>query len=96
MQSSGIVLTANNNTAAATAAVSLSTGGRHVLIINAGTYPTTCQLQVQGPSNAWINLGSNITADQVTPLDLPPGQYRLNMSGGSTGSLFANLVRVAY
>lgn len=74
------------------------TGGRASIVIIATTYPTACSLQCLAPDNAtWINLNSaTYAANQVTPYDLPAGQYRLAMSGGTVAGLYANLVGVPY
>lgn len=71
-------------------------GGRSTLVIEATTYPTTCQLQVQGLSGKWINIGANNTADGVVSLDCPAGQYRLHMVGGTAAAVYAVLVAVPY
>lgn len=71
-------------------------GGRGLLFIEATGYPSTCQLQTQGPSGKWINVGSNISADGVIPLDLAAGQYRMHLLGGACSALYAVLVSDAY
>lgn len=92
--SRGIILAKNIAVVADTAPV-LWEGGRAALVINATTYPTTVNLQVQGPSGAWISLNaSTIAADGAVVYDCPAGQYRLHMTGGTALGVYANLVTV--
>jgi hypothetical protein len=95
MQRDGLVLASNVSAAAPTAPLAW-VGGRSALVINATTYPTACQLQMLGPSGAWINVGSNITGDGATSFDSPAGDYRLNLSGGSVAGLYASLFTIPY
>lgn len=90
--SKGIILAANVS-AGPTVPVAWP-GGKAALVTNATAYGTTVQLQVQGPNAAWIALGTTIAADAVTAFDLPAGQYRMNISGGTTTALYANLVGI--
>lgn len=95
MQGEATVLASNSSIVGATAAATWK-GGRGALVLNATAYGTTCSLQFQGPSGAWINLnGTAFSADQVLVLDLPPGQYRMNLAGTTT-ALYATLARVQY
>ena len=72
-------------------------GGRTALCVNAAAYSATAlQLQVQGPSGAWINVGSSIVADQVYPFDAPPGQYRFSCAASAAIGVNAVLVTVPY
>lgn len=71
-------------------------GGRAVLITEATAYPTTCQLQTLSRSGKWVAVGSNITADGTVALDLPRGQYRMHLTGGTATALYATLVPVSY
>ena len=73
-------------------------GGRTALVIIAGTYPSTCNLQLLGPDGStWMNMnGSSIGANGVTSYDLPAGQYRMNMAGGTVANLYAKLIAIAY
>lgn len=90
-----VILAANVDAVAAQSGV-VWPGGRTSLIIEATSYATTTQLQVQGPSGKWINASSNLTADGLTALDLPAGTYRLNLSGGTATDIYARLVMVPY
>lgn len=72
-------------------------GGRSVLVIEASTYPTTVTLQVQAPSGKWVAVNTaNITADGAYPYDVPIGNVRLHLTGGTASALYAALVRVPY
>ena len=97
MQASGIVLATNVAVVAATSGFNW-VGGKSAIVLIAGTYPTTCQLQCLAPDNAtWIPINSStFNANQVTAYDLPAGQYRLYMTGGSVAGLYASLIRVPY
>lgn len=96
MQASGVILAANISVNAATTPVAWR-GGRTAIVIQASAYPTTCQLQLQGPNGGWINInGTTYSADQTAAYDLPAGQYRLNMTGGTATAVYANLVGVPY
>lgn len=69
-------------------------GGRTSLVINATAYGTL-NLQIQGPSQAWINISSSLVSDQVFTFDAPAGNYRLNNTSSSVG-VNAVLVSVPY
>lgn len=72
-------------------------GGRAALIIHATTFPTSCFLQLQGLDGTWVSVnGTTFSANQVTNFDLPAGQYRISMSGGTVAALYAALVSVPY
>lgn len=71
-------------------------GGRGVIISEATTYPTTCQVQTQSISGKWIPIGANIAADGTQAVDLPAGQYRVLMNGGTASAVYITLVSVAY
>lgn len=73
-------------------------GGRSILSIFAATFPSTCQLQMLGKdSSTWIAVNSSsFSANQVISYDLPAGQYRIHMTGGSVSGLYADLVTVPY
>lgn len=93
----GIVLAANVNASVDQAPMTWS-GGRAALVLIAAAYGTTVTLQCLGPDNAtWIGInGTTFSANQVTPFDLPAGQYRLHITGGTTTGLYANLVSTPY
>lgn len=72
-------------------------GGRAVLVIEATTYPTTVGLQAQSLSGKWVPVNtSNITADGVYAFDVPAGQVRLHLTGGTASAIYAALVSVPY
>ena len=73
-------------------------GGRCVLVLIATAFPTTCKLQMLGQDGqTWVDInGTTYSANQVTPYDLPAGQYRMHLSGGTTTGLYADLVSVPY
>ena len=71
-------------------------GGRSVLVVEASSFPTTLQLQLQGPNGTAISLGSNITANGVASHDLPAGSYRMILTGGTATDVYVRLCRVPY
>ena len=71
-------------------------GGRAALVTEASSYPTTLQLQIQGPGGTAISLGSNITANGLAMFDLPAGSYRMNIAGGTATNVYASLSTVPY
>ncbi len=73
-------------------------GGRTALCIFAATFPSTCQLQYLGKdSSTWLAVNSStFSANQIVSYDLPAGQYRLHMTGGSVSGLYADLVTIPY
>ena len=93
----GHVLATNASGAADGAQVTLH-GGRYVLTIVAGTFPSTCALQILASDNAtWVSInGSAFAANALNAYDLPAGQCRLHMSGGTVAAVYATLVRIGY
>ena len=90
----GVILCAN---ASATSLPVKFPGTRSCFVVNATTYPTTMNFQVQGPSGAWININAvTISADGIYPYDIPAGLYRVFMSGGAPAGVYVNLVSVPY
>lgn len=70
-------------------------GGRCALILM-GTLGTTNKLQALGQDgNTWIDVAS-LSAAGVTNYDLPRGQYRFSVSGGTPAGIYADLVTVPY
>lgn len=97
MSSSGIALAANVDAAVDTPWTTWK-GGRSALVLVAGAYGTTVKLQLKGPdgtSTIDIN-ATTYSANQVTAYDLPAGEYRLHITGGTTTDLYANLVSIPY
>jgi len=69
-------------------------GGRSALVAQALAYSAGgLQLQLQGPSGAWIKIGSSILSDQVFPFDGPAGTYRVTNESASS-IIGANVVMV--
>ncbi len=100
MSRNAVVLVTDTSTVADTAAKNLDAGGRYALVVSASTYPTTVALQMLDSNftNAakWISISANITADGVTAYDLPAGQYRIHLAGGSASHFCAALVPITY
>lgn len=97
MQQNSVILASNISAVADQPAVSFLGGGRAVLVIEASTYPTTVALQVQSLSGKWVPVNtSNIAADGAYPYDVPAGQVRLHLTGGSASAIYAALVKVPY
>lgn len=73
-------------------------GGRAAVVVDATTVPTTLDLQLQGPnaSAIKINTSATLAANTCTMFDLPAGQYRMHMTGGTAAAVFATLVSVPY
>lgn len=96
MHSQAYVLAANVDAAVDTSPVSID-GGRYVLVLEAAAYGTTINLQVKGPNGTFINMNATTySANQVTAYDLPAGQVRMHITGGTTTDLYATLCRVPY
>jgi hypothetical protein len=88
---------ATNVSVVANSAAQTIVGGIFALVIKATTFPTQCFLQTQAPDGTWINVNAlTITSNQVISLNLPSGQYQLQMSGGSVSGLYATLVSIPY
>lgn len=97
MHAQAYVLCTNVDAAVDTAPVQIA-GGRYVLALEAGAYGTTVKLQIQGPNGTWIDInGTTYSANQITAgIDLPSGQARMHITGGTTTDLYATLCRVPY
>jgi len=97
MRAEGIILAANVNSSANQTQVGWQ-GGRGALVIVASAYGTTVNFQLLGPDNAtWITLnGSTISGNSSVAYDVPAGQVRLSISGGTTTALYANFVPTPY
>lgn len=95
---SGVTLANNISALGFTSAVRWS-GGRAALVLNATVFPTTTNLQLQHIDGTWINVNTtNLTTagNQVTPFDLPPGQYRMSFATGTVTAAYASLVSITY
>jgi len=96
MARGGVALCVNVNVVANQPPISW-VGGRTTLVICATTYPAACNLQLQMQNGNWINItASSVSQDSSTVYDLPAGQYRMAMAGGTAAGLYASLVSVAY
>ena len=85
-----------SNVSATTSGVLLK-GGRCVLAISASSYGTTVQLQMLHIDGTWVSLNqTTFSQNQVTPFDLPSGQYRIYINGGTTTALYATLSNIPY
>lgn len=72
-------------------------GGRAAVVVDATTAPTTMDLQLQGPNGSAIKMNSStLAANTCTMIDLPAGQYRVHMTGGSASAVYVSLVSVPY
>jgi hypothetical protein len=96
MTRGGIALCANVNVVANQLPLGW-VGGRTALVICATTYPSACNLQMQVQNGNWVNVNAaTLAQDGFTSYDLPSGQYRIAMAGGTVAGLYASLVSVAY
>lgn len=94
MQPNSYALAAN--VSATTSGVQVK-GGRGALSISASAFGTSVFLQMLHVDGNWVNMNSNsFTQNQVVPFDLPMGQYRIFISGGTTTALYANLNMIPY
>ncbi len=101
--SKGVVLCSANSTNAATTPVYWP-GGFACLMISATVFPTTCFLQVQNNDGTWINMApatvtsspTTISANSGYGYNLPAGQVRMNLTGGTCTALTAVLSSVAF
>lgn len=72
-------------------------GGRSALIVTASAYPTTLDLQLEHRDGTWITINSStINADGVYNYDLPAGNYRMALTGGTATDVYATLSRIVY
>ena len=92
MASKGVTLLSN---ASATGSWVVWHGGRTSLV-TFGTLPTTYKIQLLGKDGTTAVDVATITAAGLTSYDLPPGQYRMSISGGSPSGLYADLISIPY
>jgi len=97
MARGGVVLCANVGAVANQGLVQW-VGGRTSLVLIASTFPTTLNLQLQGPDGStYINVNSaNLAANGIYNFDLPAGSYRMNLVGGAVAGLYASLISIPY
>lgn len=83
-----------NNVAATGEQKQFAGGKAQVCVI--GTFGgASLQLQMMGPNGStWVAVGSAITAAGVATHDLPNGNYRMTVTGGTPSGLYAALARV--
>ena len=101
--SKGIILCQNVSTVANQPA-QYWPGGFASLMISATTFPSSCFLQVQSIDGTWINLApatvtstpATISANSAYGYNIPAGQVRIGMSGGSVAALSAALAAVTF
>lgn len=76
-------------------AVSWSGGKAHFVLV-AGSGGGTTALQLLGPDGVtWVGVtGASSAASVSVPLDLPAGQYRAFVSGGTPSGIYASLLGV--
>ncbi len=98
MPASGIALFNSSFIGSSASQAVFWNGGRTALVVQAAAYTASAlQLQVQGPSKAWMKIGSSLLSDQVFMFDAVPGQYRMtNESASSVIGINAVLVTVPY
>lgn len=71
-------------------------GGRSAFFVFGTTLPTNVLLQLLGmDGTTWVTVAS-VSSAGITALDLPPGYYRGNLSGGSPSAVYAGLFTVPY
>ena len=92
MASRGYSLLSN---ASATGSWVTVTGGRMSLVIF-GTLATTTKLQMLGKDGSTaIDIDATVSVGK-TDYDLPDGQYRISLAGGSPSGIYADLVNIKY
>ena len=81
-----------SNISANTAAFKLK-GGKYGAVVHATSVDSVLQLQTLAMDGVtWVLVGSNFAADGPQTYDLPPGQYRIGITG-ATG-VFFSLTRI--
>jgi len=70
-------------------------GGRTALMVSYTTKPTTLTLDIRGKDGDAVSI-STISAQGLTSVDLPTGQYRMGMSGGSASAIYADLYLIPH
>lgn len=101
-RSDGLLYTLLTNASATGAAVHVR-GGTYMWLMDGAAGGATFQLQIQLPVTGTWTVVSNLPVaagamtsttlpDIVTPLSLPDGNYRLQVSGGSPSGVYAWLM----
>src|SRR5258708_40265577 len=71
------------NISATTAAFTLR-GGKYVAVVVAGGFGTVVDLEtLANDGSTWLRVGNNFAANGTQMYDLPPGQYRVGITGAS-------------
>lgn len=70
-------------------------GGKSTLLIM-GTLATTTKLQVKGQDGSTAVDVATLTVAGITTYDLPQGEYRISLSGGSPAGIYADLYQMLY
>lgn len=96
MQSNGsVVLVSSSAIINSSTTPVLWNGARGVIVVEAQDYPTALNLQIRGPDGSWITVNdSSYGANTVDSLDLPAGEYRMNINGSTAVGLSAVLLPV--
>lgn len=77
-------------------AVTLTSGGRYVLMVEAGTWNSASHiLEMMSPNGTWIPASTAQTADDVENLVLAQGQYRGVVTVGNPTDLYSYLVPIS-
>jgi hypothetical protein len=86
-----------NNGAATSAGFNIK-GGEYMWIATGTFGGATLTLQINTPAGAWVSITSRGAVVQatsnaaVTPISLPAGTYRVDVTGGTPSALYAYLV----
>lgn len=87
-----------SNASATGSAVAIK-GGQYMFMAEGTVGGATVTLQVRAPSGTWSNVTSYDTAVSATalpyadsPIDLPAGDVRVALTGGTPSAIFAYLV----
>ena len=92
LSSFSVTLLQNAN---ATSAAKNWPGGRGSLVVSGVFGGTTVQLQGLGPDGAtWVAVGSALTSAGQVLFEMPPGQIRALVTGGTPSGLYAQAARV--
>jgi roadblock/LC7 domain-containing protein len=80
------------NISATTAAFTLK-GGKYIAVVVAGGFGTVVDLEtLANDGSTWLSVGNNFAANGTQMYDLPPGQYRVGITGAS--GVYFELTRV--
>jgi len=71
-------------------------GGVSVLVVFGTTFPTTATLEYKGKDGSTAIVINTPTANSVVELNLPQGEYRFNLVGGSPAAFYADLSAIDY